>query len=155
MWVLHSSLDWDDETDTLKGKNCRSNKQRPVLAVEVLDIRNAMLGSNCVDVVVIKVNESKHDENIGDQSQLLDMVDVPVKRKREKNDHLHEDHVFDVNVSPTFGYCQNESLEILRHEDNIRGRKANLTDDKRKVDEIAHPLSVKNVAHFAKGMLHF
>jgi len=30
-----------------------------------------MLGSNCVDVVVIKVNESKHDENIGDQSQLF------------------------------------------------------------------------------------
>jgi len=78
------------------------------------------------------------------------MVDVPVKRKREKNNHLHEDHVFDVNVSPAFDTARMKALEILRHEDNICGRKANLTDDKRKVDEIAHPLSVKNVAHFAK-----
>jgi hypothetical protein len=114
-------LDRDDETDALKGEDGSTNEQCPVVLVELDNVSDTVVVDQSQDIVVVEIDKAKNNEEIGNQSELLNVVDVAVQAERQEDDHLHQNHVFDVDEGATLCHGQNESLQVFRDKDDIGG----------------------------------
>ena len=106
----HAALDWDNEPDALKGEDSCADEQCPRGWVEVLDIGNSRTGDNGSNVVVVKIYQTKEDEDVGDQGHFLDVVDVAVEAYWQEYDHLDKNEPFDSDVGLTSRHSKDESL---------------------------------------------
>jgi len=101
--MLHCLLDRDNKTDPLKSEDSSSNKERPVLVVEVDNVRNA-LGSQSEKVIVIEVDESEHDEKVGNEGSSSQFRHISNHGHGKEDYELRENQVFDLNEPFTVCY---------------------------------------------------
>lgn len=113
-----------------------------------------MVGCKGKDIVVVEVDKTQRDEEVGNKSELLDIVDVAVQTDRQEDDGLNQDPVFHVNVSAALCDGEHKGLQILGDKDDVGGGETDLTQDQGEVDEVSEVLAVDSATHVAKRGMH-
>jgi hypothetical protein len=106
---------------------------------------------NGFDVVEIDVYQTQAYEQIGDECQLLDVVDISVQAERQEYNHLHEDNPVNSNRRTTLADSKYESLQVLGNKNDIGAGEPYLADDERKIDEISESVAKNVSTHVAEG----
>lgn len=101
--MLHCLLDRDNKADPLESEDSGPNKECPVLVIEVDNVRNALSGQS-EKVIVIEVDESQHDEKVGNEGSSSQFRHISNHGHWEENYELRENQVFDFNELFTLCY---------------------------------------------------
>lgn len=129
------------------------NKQRPILRVEELNLGMSALGHDS-SLAPKNVDQPSQNESVSNERGGTELCEVSDESQRQEYNHLQEDEVLDAEQLSTVRDGQDERLEVLRHEDNVRADEPDLRDRNRGQDGEAHPRSVERAADVSETARH-